>query len=89
MYIRELVLPPMSPVKPIKLDRKHQKVICFDLDETLVHCLEDPDQESDHKIAVRFPGGETIRAGLNIRPYARECLQKAASLYTLVSFTAS
>ena len=55
---------------------KHDKTLIFDLDETLVHCIDDiATNPYDHKISVTFPTGETIDAGINIRPYAYECLK--------------
>jgi CTD small phosphatase-like protein 2 len=57
----------------------HEKTLIFDLDETLVHCIDDIlNNQYDHKISVTFPTGEKIEAGINIRPYAYECLKQAA-----------
>ena len=48
----------------------------FDLDETLVHCVDDPDiQRPDIILEVKFPNGDIADAGINIRPYAIECLK--------------
>jgi len=67
-----------------------KKTIIFDLDETLVHCIDDIDSTPcDQVISVTFPTGETVQAGINIRPYALECLQKANEHYQVVVFTAS
>lgn len=38
---------------------------------------------------MTFPNGETVKAGINVRPYALECLQKANESYQVVVFTAS
>ena len=74
--------PPDDPVK--------KKVIVFDLDETLVHCLEDFDpNEVDHVLTIEFPNDELVDAGLNIRPYAIECLKEANQHFQVVVFTAS
>ena len=63
----------------------------FDLDETLVHCLEDlrPDRKPHVILPIVFPSGEVIRAGINIRPYAIDCLQEAAKDFEVIVFTAS
>ncbi|CDW79742.1 nli interacting factor-like phosphatase family protein [Stylonychia lemnae] len=66
------------------------KTIIFDLDETLVHCVEDIlNNPADRMIKVQFPNGEVATAGVNIRPYAIECLRRASQLFQIVVFTAS
>ena len=53
---------------------QHKKVLIFDLDETLIHCIENIDEEPyDIPITVDS-GGDKIHAGINIRPSAYECL---------------
>lgn len=55
------------------------KTVIFDLDETLVHCVEDIyNNKADKLIQVKFPNGEVATAGINIRPYAIECLRRAS-----------
>lgn len=54
---------------PLREDIK--KVIIFDLDETLVHCVDDIETENpDVVLTVTFPNGEQVDAGINVRPYA-------------------
>lgn len=54
-------------------EKRKTKVIVFDLDETLVHCMEDFDpSEVDHVLTIEFPNDEVVDAGLNIRPFAIE-----------------
>lgn len=43
----------------------------------------------DHIITVTFPNGDTATAGLNIRPFALECLKRASDMFQVVVFTAS
>ena len=69
---------------------KHMKTLIFDLDETLVHCIDDIENlPYDKKITVKFPTGEVVDAGVNIRPFAYQCLKKACFNYQIVVFTAS
>lgn len=41
----------------IKREDERQKVIVFDLDETLVHCLSDVNLPSQHKITINYEPG--------------------------------
>ncbi len=63
----------------------------FDLDETLVHCINEIDcgQGFDVPIEVNFASGISIKTGINIRPFAFECIQKASQMFQVVVFTAS
>lgn len=55
-----------------------QKTIIFDLDETLVHCVDDIETENpDVVLNVVFPNGEEVEAGINMRPNAIEALKAA------------
>jgi len=47
----------------------NKKTIVFDLDETLIHCNESTQIPSDIILPIKFPTGEIIEAGINIRPY--------------------
>lgn len=66
-----------------------KKSIIFDLDETLVHCVDDLSTHPDVVLPVVFPSGETVNAGINIRPYAREVLMEAIKYFEVIIFTAS
>lgn len=60
----------------------YKKTLIFDLDETLIHCIDDFENLGyDKKISVSFPTGEVVEAGVNIRPFAYECLKKANKHY--------
>jgi CTD small phosphatase-like protein 2 len=90
-------LPPVDPLqlntKKVMLARRpgyeHLKTVVFDLDETLVHCLDDPNETADVRLPVTFPNGEVIEAGINIRPYAVDVLRSANKEFEVVVFTAS
>ena len=62
--------------KPKKADIK--KTIIFDMDETLIHCVDDIESENpDVVLNIKFPSGDVVEAGINIRPYALHCLKEA------------
>lgn len=61
----------------------------FDLDETLIHCNENINIPHDVKIPIKFPTGEIIEAGINIRPYAHDILRNLSEKFEIIVFTAS
>jgi CTD small phosphatase-like protein 2 len=68
---------------------KDKRTLVFDLDETLIHCNESTDMPCDVKLPIRFPHGEIIEAGINIRPYVMECLKELSQYFEIIVFTAS
>lgn len=83
-YIKTLPLPPKAKVdgKAVNLppprNKSIKKTVIFDLDETLVHCVDDPSSmPCDVVLQIKFPSGDVADAGINIRPYALECLREA------------
>jgi len=69
--------------------KPYQKTVIFDLDETLIHCNENMDVESDVTLPITFPTGEVIEAGINIRPYCIDMLKEISKYFEIVVFTAS
>ena len=61
----------------------------FDLDETLIHCNENTNMPCDVILPIKFPYGDVIEAGINIRPYVMECLEELSKYYEIIVFTAS
>lgn len=60
---------------------KFKRVLILDMDETLIHCVDDIEKENpDVILEIDFPGEETACAGINLRPYLMECLREAAQL---------
>lgn len=51
-----------------------KKTLIFDLDETLIHCNENPSAPCDVKVPIKFTGGEVIEANICIRPFAKEVI---------------
>mmetsp|Transcript_2880 Transcript_2880/g.3934 ORF Transcript_2880/g.3934 Transcript_2880/m.3934 type:complete len:207 (+) Transcript_2880:1975-2595(+) len=67
-----------------------KKVLIFDMDETLIHCVDDIEtQNPDVLLEIDFPGEETVCAGINLRPYLMQCLQEANKMFQVIVFTAS
>lgn len=85
--MRHLVVdlpPPRDPVnckyKTSPLTVVEKKLCIFDMDETLIHCVDDPEtQNPDVVLEINFEEeDETVIAGINIRPYIIECLQEVS-----------
>jgi CTD small phosphatase-like protein 2 len=91
--IRNLQQPCVSKIleKKVNLPRpigyERRKTIIFDLDETLVHCV--GNNAGDVAIEFKFEFGKTVTAGVNVRPFVKECLKEASKLFEVVIFTAS
>ena len=68
-----------------------KKTLIFDLDETLAHCVrqENPPRTPDVHLNITLMTGKVIRAGFNVRPYTRECLELVNKYFEVVVFTAS
>lgn len=91
-------LPPVNlellKLKRVNVPRRKgyelKKTLIFDLDETLVHCCEENSEIKPMvKLPIVFPTGEVILAGINIRPYALECLREVNKDFEVFVFTAS
>ncbi|KAL4491980.1 hypothetical protein ABPG72_008401 [Tetrahymena utriculariae] len=74
---------------PIYSHNQGKKTIVFDLDETLIHCNESTDIPADVIIPIKFPNNDIIDAGINIRPFAKECLEELSKHFEIIVFTAS
>ena len=67
-----------------------KKTIILDMDETLIHCVENPNMESDAKLSIKLTvGGENIEAGINIRPFVNSTLKELNKYFEVIVFTAS
>lgn len=78
----------------LDLKKKHlgiHKLLLFDLDETLAHCVrtENPEYEPDVKLLIRLQSGSNFRASFNIRPFTHEMLNEVNKYYEVAVFTAS
>lgn len=60
------------------------------MDETLIHCVESPNMESDAKLSIKLTvGGENLEAGINIRPFVNSTLKELNKYFEVMVFTAS
>jgi len=75
-------------IRQLPKSLKHNTIV-FDLDETLIHCNENIDIPHDVILPIVFPNGDGTKAGINIRPYAIECLKELAEHFEIIVFTAS
>jgi len=76
--------------EPAKDLPPNPKVLIFDLDETLIHCVENIHTDKpDVLLEIDFPGDEPQVAGLNLRPYLLQCLTEANKIMQVGVFTAS
>ncbi|CAD8066789.1 unnamed protein product [Paramecium primaurelia] len=77
--------------KSHKLPKKHQRqyTLFFDLDETLVHCNETPSIPCDVVLEINVSKHQIVRAGINVRPYAKEMLKNLSNYFEIIIFTAS
>jgi TFIIF-interacting CTD phosphatase-like protein len=68
-----------------------RKLIIFDLDETLAHCVRhnNPIKEPDVFLQVPTPSGKLLNAGFNIRPFIKEILEVSNRHFEVCVFTAS
>eukprot|EP00826_Nyctotherus_ovalis_P065420 TRINITY_DN9620_c0_g2_i1.p1 TRINITY_DN9620_c0_g2~~TRINITY_DN9620_c0_g2_i1.p1 ORF type:complete len:505 (+),score=102.93 TRINITY_DN9620_c0_g2_i1:207-1721(+) len=87
--IEKRKLPPDTWTSNFSHNAIDKKLVAFDLDETLVHCITKDIEKADKIITVTLNADEKTKAGINIRPYAIECLKELAEYYELIVFTAS
>ena len=68
-----------------------EKLVVFDLDETLVHCIfNDKDEiDADVYLDIKMPNGKIANTGFNIRPYWVELMEEIQDDWEIVVFTAS
>ena len=87
--VDEKILEQKTVYFPKRESHKDKKTIVFDLDETLIHCNESINMPADVILAIKFPSGETVQAGINIRPYAKAILKELNKDFEIIVFTAS
>lgn len=99
-YIKTVDIPDIEELKEnnklVEIDltdnkMSKEKLLVFDLDETLVHCIyNDKDiHEADVFLDIKMPNGTTANTGFNIRPYWKEMMDELKDTWQIVVFTAS
>lgn len=76
----------------VKFTKPHcKKLLIFDLDETLAHCVRRPKPELPPHVYLNVtdPRGNTVNVGFNIRPYTNEVLEAANKHFEVAVMTAS
>lgn len=78
-YMKGVPLPHINLLKdkwvylPAPKQPHLKKTLIFDMDETLIHCVDDIEDERPQTVLdVVFEDGEVVEAGINVRPYAIE-----------------
>ena len=79
-YLQNVRKPSSKELEPhsVRLPETHRTLlynldefsIILDLDETLIHCNESVHVQNDVTLTIKFPTGEKIEAGVNVRPFA-------------------
>lgn len=85
----QIQVPQNPQTKPLPPPTKKNTIV-FDLDETLVHCLDiKKGTNADISIPILFPDSKQVVVGINVRPYTRECLIELSRNFEIIVFTAS
>ena len=53
-----------------------KKTLLVDIDETILHCEEDPSKSYDFALPIEIENGSTAQAYITIRPYAISFLKR-------------
>ena len=70
-------------------EEKQKKIALFDLDETLVHCMNNEKGMNGDVISVKLPTNKTVKVGLNIRNNWQKAIDLIKNHYHIVVYTAS
>ena len=86
--------PPKEPLKLEESDKftkkDDRKLLIFDMDETLIHCIWEPDENTQTDIKIPIESSEGIYyKHVNLRPYVVEWLLELSKMYYIIVFTAS
>jgi Dullard-like phosphatase family protein len=92
-YLKGINVPKFEELKDklvfLPRQREGRKTLIFDMDETLIHWVDNIEEENPQFIIKVMIDGEEVDAGINVRPYALECLEAVNQKFEVVVFTAS
>ena len=91
-YLNDLKAPefPLMLEDSDKFENGGKKLLVFDMDETLIHCLSESEKEMDWDIRIPWRYSQNLEyKKVNIRPYVIEVLIELSKLFTIIVFTAS
>ena len=95
-YLQSDAVIPMDEVEKRMVDvifkkPNMTKLLVFDLDETLSHCLKlkQPQREPDVYLDIKMANGSIQKFAFNMRPFTKEILELANQHYEVAVFTAS
>lgn len=78
-------------LEPVHIKKSDKKLLVFDIDETMIHTLDERDPKSmkgQFKIKIKDKGRlESIN--VNVRPCLMESLIELKQIYQIIAFTAS
>ena len=74
-------------------EESFKKIVLFDLDETLTHCIGeikgDNNKKYKHIVNVTLPSKKKTKIGINIRPHWKETMELIKEHYHIIIYTAS
>ena len=82
-YMASVPIPSVAALKLVSLPKSNLKLCIFDLDETLIHSVDDIHTEP-FQILIKVHEGEPNNynsIGVNIRPFAQSCLSNLKQHY--------
>ncbi|CAD8046875.1 unnamed protein product [Paramecium sonneborni] len=80
----------LNPPKKPNFSTDDVKTLVFDLDETLIHCYDNNNNNpAEYKTIIKVPNEPEIEICFNIRPHCQQMLKVLSQFYELILFTAS
>lgn len=75
-------------MKPVHLNHSEKRLLVFDIDETMIHTIDERDPKSmKGQFKIKIADMDSIK--VNVRPYLMESLIELKKAYQIIAFTAS